>query len=178
MDEPLSAERPVAPRRHSLGRFLTYVWPYTGLIVRATGCGMLKFILPSTMALSLRFLTDRLVPAQTTAAAPPGDIIALSFDRYLSWFGEILGPFWATPEGAFHLLMLTLVVVYAVWAVALYYRSQWAQLAGHRVMMDLRSDLYRHIQSLSHSFFQELSCSGCSSPSWFMASPNPGGCIS
>jgi ATP-binding cassette, subfamily B, putative efflux pump len=135
------------------------VWPYSGLIARATGCGMLKFILPSTMALSLRFLTDRLVPAQVTAAAP-SDIIAASFDRYLSWFGNILGPFWATPEGAFHLLMLTLVIVYAVWAVALYYRSQWAQLAGHRVMMDLRADLYRHIQSLSHSFFQERQSGG------------------
>jgi ABC-type multidrug transport system fused ATPase/permease subunit len=157
---PAEPVRSLAERGHSLSRFLAYVWPYSGLIARATGCGMLKFILPSTMALSLRFLTDRLVPAQVTAAAPPSDIIAASFDRYLSWFGNILGPFWATPEGAFHLLMLTLVIVYAVWAVALYYRSQWAQLAGHRVMMDLRADLYRHIQSLSHSFFQERQSGG------------------
>ena len=56
--------------------------------------------------------------------------------------------------------MLTLVVVYAVWAVALYYRSQWAQLAGHRVMMDLRMDLYQHIHRLSHSFFQERQSGG------------------
>jgi ABC-type multidrug transport system fused ATPase/permease subunit len=154
-------ERSFTERRPSLFRFLAYVWPYTGLIVRATGAGMLKFILPSTMALSLRFLTDRLVPAQTAAATPPPtDIIASTFDRYLNWFGHLLGPFWATPEGAFHLLMLTLVVVYCVWAVALYYRSQWAQLAGHRVMMDLRSDLYRHIQTLSHSFFQERQSGG------------------
>jgi ATP-binding cassette, subfamily B, putative efflux pump len=147
------------PRR-SLPRFLAYVWPYWGLLVRATGCGMLKFILPSTMALSLRFLTDRLVPAHTKAPTPAGDVIAASFDRYLTWFGQILGPFWATPEGAFHLLMLTLVLVYAVWAVALYYRSQWSQLVGHRVMMDLRSDLYRHIHTLSHSFFQERQSGG------------------
>jgi ATP-binding cassette, subfamily B, putative efflux pump len=157
---PAEPIRSLAERRHSLARFLAYVWPYSGLIARATGCGMLKFILPSTMALSLRFLTDRLVPAQTTSAAPPGDIIAASFDRYLGWFGQKLGPFWTTPEGGFHLLMLTLVLVYGVWAVALYYRSQWAQLAGHRVMMDLRSDLYRHIQSLSHSFFQERQSGG------------------
>src|SRR5687768_7443132 len=42
----------------SLRRFLGYVWPYSGLIARATACGMLKFVLPSTMALSFRFLTD------------------------------------------------------------------------------------------------------------------------
>jgi hypothetical protein len=52
------------PRRRSLPRFLGYVWPYSGLIARATGCGMLKFILPSTMALWFRLLSDRLVPAQ------------------------------------------------------------------------------------------------------------------
>jgi ATP-binding cassette, subfamily B, putative efflux pump len=151
---------PPTPRRRSLPRFLAYVWPYSGLIARATGCGMLKFILPSTMALSFRFLTDRLVPAHTSSAPAPQDIIAAALDRYLSWFGGVLGPFWSSPAGAFHLLMLTLVVVYAVWAVALYYRSQWAQLAGHRVMMDLRTDLYRHINSLSHSFFQEKQSGG------------------
>jgi len=145
-----SAER----KRSSLRRFLSYVWPYSGLIARATGCGMLKFVLPSTMALSFRFLTDRLVPAHATGAPAPQDVIARAFDGYLTWFGTRLGPFWTTPWGAFDLLMLTLVGVYGVWAVALYYRSQWAQLAGHRVMMDLRSDLYRHIHRLSHSFFQ------------------------
>src|SRR6187401_1651605 len=138
----------------SLRRFLGYVWPYSGLIARATGCGMLKFLLPSTMALSFRFLTDRLVPAHTAGAPAPQDIIASTLDRYLVWLGGRLGPFWTTPWGAFDLLMLTLVGVYGVWGVALYYRSQWAQLAGHRVMMDLRSDLYRHIHRLSHSFFQ------------------------
>ena len=168
----LSAPSPVAPpsqqtslqqsspqqssprQRSSLGRFLDYVWPYSGLIARATGCGMLKFVLPSTMALSFRFLTDRLVPAHASGAPAPQDVIARALDHYLTWFGAELGPFWTTPWGAFDLLMLTLIGVYAVWAVALYYRSQWAQLAGHRVMMDLRSDLYRHIHRLGHSFFQ------------------------
>ncbi len=150
----------MSTRRRSLHRFLAYVWPYYGLIARATGAGMLKFVLPSTMALSLRFLTDRLVPAQAASPAPPSDVIAAAFDRYLAWLGSVLGPSWTSPQGAFHLLMLTLVLVYALWAVALYYRSQWAQLAGHRVMMDLRSDLYRHIHTLSHSFFQEKQSGG------------------
>ncbi len=153
---PAAAPRP----RRSLPRFLTYVWPYWGLIARATGCGMLKFLLPSTMALSFRFLTDRLVTAQTEAVPAPQDVIASTLDRYLSWLGPKLGPAWSSPWGTFDLLMLTLVGVYAVWAVALYYRSQWAQLAGHRVMMDLRSDLYRHIHGLSHAFFQEKQSGG------------------
>jgi subfamily B ATP-binding cassette protein MsbA len=158
---PLSSVTDLNENRHSLRRFLAYVRPYYGLILQATSVGMLKFVLPSTMALALRFLTDRLVPARSAVAAPPpSDIIAASLDRYLTWLGHISGPFWVTPEGAFHLLMLTLVLVYGVWAVTVYYRSQWAQLAGYRVMMDLRSDLYRHIQSLSHSFFQERQSGG------------------
>src|SRR5688572_15350780 len=92
-------------RPSSLRRFLRYVWPYYGLIARATGAGMLKFVLPSTMALSFRFLTDRLVPAQATGAPAPQDVIARSLDAYLSWFGALLGPFWTTPWGAFDLLM-------------------------------------------------------------------------
>jgi ABC-type multidrug transport system fused ATPase/permease subunit len=165
MSDP-SASKPARPsasssrRPSSLRRFLSYVWPYGGLIARATGCGMLKFVLPSTMALSFRFLTDRLVPAHGAGAPPPQDVIAASFDRYLNWFGQRLGPFWTTAWGAFDLLMLTLVGVYALWGVAVYYRSQWAQLAGHRVMMDLRADLYRHINGLSHRFFQENQSGG------------------
>jgi len=157
---PAPAAQNSARPRSSLSRFLGYVWPYSGLIARATGCGLLKFLLPSTMALSFRFLTDRLVPAHAAAAPAPQDIIASSLDHYLVWLGSRLGPFWTTPWGAFDLLMLTLVGVYAVWAVALYYRSQWAQLAGHRVMMDLRADLYRHIHRLSHSFFAENQSGG------------------
>jgi hypothetical protein len=79
-DSPVAAHRP-----SSLRRFLRYVWPYYGLIARATGAGMLKFVLPSTMALSFRFLTDRLVPSQATGTAAPQDVIARALDHYLSW---------------------------------------------------------------------------------------------
>ncbi len=47
-----------------------------------------------------------------------------------------------------------------MWGVAMYYRSYWAQLAGHRVMLDLRTDLFQHIQRLSHSFFQSRQSGG------------------
>ena len=156
MPNPDSASPPARP----LVRFLRYVWPYYGLLGRATVCGMLKFILPSTMALALRFITDRLVPGATQAQSQPQDIVARGIDRYLSWLGGVLGPWWTTPCGAFELLSITLVGVYAVWAIALYYRSQWAQLAGHRVMLDLRADLYRHIHRLSHDFFQQRQSGG------------------
>jgi subfamily B ATP-binding cassette protein MsbA len=54
----------------------------------------------------------------------------------------------------------TLLIVYAVWGVSMYYRSYWAQLAGHRVMLDLRTDLFQHVQRLSHSFYQARQSGG------------------
>jgi ABC-type multidrug transport system fused ATPase/permease subunit len=119
---------------------------------------MLKFVLPSAMALSLRFITDRLVPGGTRSA--PSDAVAGCIDRYLTWLAGQLGAWWQSPWGNFNLLMLTLVGVYALWGLAHYYRGQWSQRAGHRVMLNLRSDLYRHIQRLGHSFHQERQSGG------------------
>jgi ABC-type multidrug transport system fused ATPase/permease subunit len=164
--EPTAApSRSLARRGATLSRFLAYVWPYRRLLLGATCAGMLKFLLPSTMALSLRFLTDRLVPAATAggsgaARAAPSDEVTGAIDSYLTWLGGRLGAWWQSPWGNFNLLMLTLVGLYALWGVAHYYRGQWAHRAGHRLILDLRLDLYRHIQQLSHSFHQERQSGG------------------
>ena len=143
--------------RRALVRFLAYVRPYTRLIWMATLCGMAKFVLPSTMALSIKFITDRLVgPAAGVAAARGGgssDIIARGFEAYLGWATKLLPPAWRTSWGAFNVLVVTLLVIYVFWAIATYYRSYLANLAGHRTILDLRTDLYAHLNRLSHSFF-------------------------
>ncbi|HEY2746486.1 MAG TPA: ABC transporter ATP-binding protein, partial [Polyangia bacterium] len=144
------------PDRRALVRFLAYVRPYSRLIVMATLCGMAKFILPSSMALTLKFITDRLVPPAPGAAGAHGssDVIVRGFEAYLGWATKLLPEPWRTPWSAFNILVVTLIVIYAVWGVALYYRSYLANLAGHRTILDLRTDLYRHLNRLSHSFFQ------------------------
>ncbi len=55
-------QRTVAQTGSSLMRFLGYVWPYAGLISGAVFAGILKFTLPASLAVSLRFVTDNLVP--------------------------------------------------------------------------------------------------------------------
>ena len=138
----------------ALRRFMAYVTPYCGLIALATLCGLAKFILPSSMALTFKFITDRLVGSIGGHATPPSDdVVVRAIDAYLTWAVRFLPPHARDAWGAFNVLMATLVVVYAVWAVSHYYRSVLAQLAGHRVILDLRADLYRHIQRLDHSFF-------------------------
>jgi ATP-binding cassette, subfamily B, putative efflux pump len=149
-------ESPVEPiDRHALKRFMGYVRPYSRLIVMATLCGMAKFILPSTMALTLKFITDRLVaPVGGAHESGSRDVIVRAFEAYLAW-ATALVPAWRSSWGAFNVLIVTLVVIYAAWAVATYFRSYFANLAGHRTILDLRTDLYRHLQRLSHSFFQQ-----------------------
>jgi ATP-binding cassette, subfamily B, putative efflux pump len=143
---------PSAPLR----RFLEYVRPHAGLVVVATLCGMAKFILPSSMALTLKFITDRL--AGTLAGAPPegpsGDVIVRAFEAYLAWAAGFLPALQRDAWGAFNILMVTLVAIYALWALAMYFRSTLANLAGHRTILGLRTDLFQHVTRLSHSFFQ------------------------
>ena len=142
------------PAASALRRFLHYVKPYWLLIVGATLCGILKFTLPAAFAIALRFMTDRLVP-QFGHAPVPTDPVFRATEDYLRWVAGHLPVAWdaQTTCGFFYVLAGSLLIVYLVWGVAMYYRSYWAQLAGHRVMLDLRTDLFQHIQRLSHSFF-------------------------
>jgi subfamily B ATP-binding cassette protein MsbA len=142
--------------RRALVRFLGYVRPYLRLVALASLCGMAKFILPSSMALTLKFITDRLVPSAAAAAGgrASSDVIVRAFEAYLGWATKLLPAASRSAWGAFNILIVTLLVIYAIWAVALYYRSYLANLAGHRTILDLRTDLYRHLTRLSHSFFQ------------------------
>src|SRR6185312_16517136 len=123
------------------------------LIALATVCGMAKFILPSTMALTLKFITDRLVPNAAANGSTSSDIIARGFDAYLAWATRLLPVEWRSAWSAFNILVVTLLVVYVIWGIATYYRSYLANLAGHRTILDLRTDLFQHLTRLSHSFF-------------------------
>jgi subfamily B ATP-binding cassette protein MsbA len=145
----------------SVRRFLRYVRPYAWLLIGATLAGVLKFTLPAAFAIALRYMTDRLVP-QFGAAVQPTDPVFSATERYLAWVASHLPAGWdaGTPWGMFNILAATLLAVYAVWGVAMYYRSHWAQMAGHRVMLDLRTDLFQHVQRLSHSFYQTRQSGG------------------
>jgi ABC-type multidrug transport system fused ATPase/permease subunit len=148
-----SSSQPGARNRSSLWRFINYVRPYSGLIGFAVFCGIFKFVLPASIAIAQRFVIDQLVP-NIQATHDKADFSYRGTLQYLDWLGTHL-PAWAgTPWGQLNLLMITLIVMYAFWGVSFYLRSYLAQLAGHRVILDLRTDLYQHITRLSHSFFQ------------------------
>lgn len=149
------------PPRSSLRRFLAYVKPYWRILALATSCGILKFLLPATMAISMRFVTDHLLPHGTSSGEAKDPSFQLTL-RYLNWLSPKLPASWHADNSWGHLciLMITLAVIYAIWSVTSYYRSYLSQSTGQRIMLDLRSDLYQHITRLSHSFFQENQSGG------------------
>lgn len=149
------------PTSSSLRRFLAYIKPYWHLLALATSCGILKFLLPATMAISIGFVTDYLVPTEASAKQTKDASFRLVL-QYLDWMASKLPASWHTdtPWGHLCILMVTLTILYAVWSVSSYYRGYLAQSVGQRVIFDLRNDLYIHITRLSHSFFQENQSGG------------------
>ena len=112
-----------APRR-SLPRFLSFVRPYHRPLAAATAFGILRYLVPMAMPWSIKIMVD-----------------------------DFFRPQGARPHLQLHLLMIGLCVLYAVYAVASYWRSYLAGLAGHRIIFDLRQALYLHVQRMSLSFF-------------------------
>ncbi len=164
---PTTSPRDVAKsqsiQRGSLRRFMAYVRPYATLICIATLCGMFKLCVPATLAIAQSYVIDNLVPGLYGGAPPqrhdPSYHLAVNFVR---WTTNYLPPAWHadTPWGQLNVLMVWLTIIYLVWAVTAYYRAYLSQLAGHRVILDLRTDLYQHITRMSHSFFQSHQSGG------------------
>jgi subfamily B ATP-binding cassette protein MsbA len=108
----------------SLPRFLAFVKPYRGVLATAVACGIVRYLVPLALPWSIKILVDDLLPSADPAA-----------------------------HLRLHWLMLGLCALYAVYALASYWRSYLAGLAGHRVIFDLRQALYVHLQHMSLSYF-------------------------
>jgi len=110
--------------RYSLRRFLGYIHPFRLLIALAIACGIIRYLIPLVMPWTLKIVVDDLLASGGNTA-------------YLHLHG----------------LMAALCGLYAVYAVISYWRSYLSGLAGHRIIFDLRQDLYLHVQRMSLSFF-------------------------
>lgn len=115
---------PPRPRRSSLRRFLGYVTPYRGTIALAASFGLIRYLIPLVLPWTLKVLVD-----------------------------DFLVPGSPRPRTQLHLLMAGLIALYVVFGVVSYWRSYLAGVAGHRLIFDLRQQLYQHVQRMSLSFF-------------------------
>lgn len=147
------------PSPSALLRFLGYARPYLHLIVLATLCGVLKFLLPATLALSLQYITNHF--SASTPGSTPNPVYRWT-EGYLDAVAATLPAAWnaGTDWGKFNILAGTLAIAYTLWAVANYGRGYLAQLASHRLILDLRVDLYERITRMGHSFFKSQQSGG------------------
>jgi len=115
---------PAPSSQRSLPRFLAYVRPYRPILAATIVFGIIRYLVPLALPWTVKVLVDEFFP-----------------------------PHGIRPHLELHLLMAGLCVLYAIYAVASYIRSYLAGLAGHRIIFDLRQDLYLHVQRMSLSFF-------------------------
>ncbi len=139
-------------RPSALVRFLGYVAPHKWYIAGAAATGVLKFVIPLSFPLALKYLTDVVLAAQPHPSLATTDRLVTAWcgtvQHWLPWLGSGQAADLAVVAG-------TLFCLYLVLGVASFYRSYWAGQAGHRLIFDLRYALYQHIQSMSHSFFDQ-----------------------
>ncbi|PIQ83958.1 MAG: ABC transporter ATP-binding protein [Candidatus Omnitrophica bacterium CG11_big_fil_rev_8_21_14_0_20_63_9] len=114
----------MATSRQSLKRFLSYVRPYRRLLASAIACGIVRYLIPLALPWTVKILVD--------------DFFTAGSRR---------------PHVELHWLMAGLCGLYAIYAIASYWRSYLAGRAGHRLIFDLRQGLYLHLQRMSLSFF-------------------------
>ena len=79
----------------------------------------------------------------------------------LPWTLKILVDDFLRPTGpqvahsTLHLWMISICGLYVIYALVSYLRSYLSGLAGHRIIFDLRQELYLHLQRMSLGFFDE-----------------------
>ncbi|MCP3773508.1 ABC transporter transmembrane domain-containing protein [Paenibacillus sp. MZ04-78.2] len=112
----------------SLKAYLTFVKPYWRLVLITVLIGIVKFGIPLTLPLLLKYVVDSLLLGSFTQN---DKIVQLGF---------IIG-------GAF---VLFVIIRYPIE----YYRQYFAQLITNRTLFDIRNRLYDHIHKLSLRYYQ------------------------
>ncbi|KUP26108.1 ABC transporter ATP-binding protein [Paenibacillus sp. DMB5] len=109
--------------------YYTFVRPYMKWIVLTLVIGMIKFSIPLTLPMILKYVVDDLLtPSALTAA------------ERVSRLFYVLG-------GAFVLFVV-------IRGPVEYYRQYFAQLITSKVLFDMRNKLYSHLQRLSLRYYQ------------------------
>lgn len=148
---PSSRPSAAPASRKALWRFLSYVGPHKWFIIGAALAGCFKFLVPLTFPLVLKYITDVVLMQHPATAGEPTNAF---LERWCATVMRVV-PLQDTSEGRLFVVVASLGVLYCLVAVASFYRSYWAGQARHRMIFDLRYDLFQHIQGMSHSFFDE-----------------------
>lgn len=108
----------------NLRRFLAYLKPYRGWLVLSTVVGVVKYNLPVAFPWILKDVIDILVTGN-------GSGVRFSFDQ----------------------LMGAAVLIFLAYALITALRTHLADRLAHRMIFDIRRDLFQHIQKLPLDFY-------------------------
>jgi len=136
------------PKQSALLKFLAAVKPHTRLVAGAALMGVGKFTLPLAFPLAMKYIIDDLLASGTPKLAGA----SLAIDNLCAWMCRALG-LSIVAQNKLAILSVILLALYALQAVASYYRNYWAGIAGNRLVFDLQCRLFAHLQRLGHSFF-------------------------
>lgn len=128
-------------------KFIGCIRPHLRLVVGAALMGVGKFTLPLAFPLAFKYVVDVLV-----ASTPKFDGITHLIDHWCVSVLTLMG-YPATAASKLALLSAAMLALYALQSIASYYRNYWAGIAGNRLIFDLQSRLFGHLQRLPHSFF-------------------------
>jgi ABC-type multidrug transport system fused ATPase/permease subunit len=112
----------------SFKNYIKFIKPYKGLVIITILIGMLKFGIPLTFPLIMKYVVDDLLLSTLSAADKVQKLIYVM-------------------AGSFALFII-------VRAPVEYFRQYYAQLTTSRILYDLRNHLYGHIQKLSLRYYQ------------------------
>jgi ATP-binding cassette, subfamily B, putative efflux pump len=109
--------------------------------------GIVKFNLPIAFPLAFKYIVDVLV----VHSHQPSGLNAF-IDRWCVTIATTLG-FGVSMSSKLAVLIGVMTLLMLLQAAATYCAEHWTGIAGNRMILDLRCAMFRHLQSLSHSFF-------------------------
>ncbi|WP_040951998.1 ABC transporter ATP-binding protein [Gorillibacterium massiliense] len=107
--------------------YLAFVKPYWKLVAVTVLVGMIKFGIPLTLPLILKYVVDHLLTGNLTPDEKTHDLL-----KVLGW---------------------SFLLFVVIRAPIEYYRQYFAQLTTSKILYDLRAHLYGHIQKLSLRYY-------------------------
>ena len=134
-------------KRSPLARFLSFVGPHMKLATAAAISGIIKFNLPLAFPLAVKYILDVLV---VHSHAPTG--LDAFVDRWCIAIATACG-LGVSMSSKLAVLVAAMTLLMLLQAAATYCAEHWTGIAGNRMILDLRCAMFRHLQSLSHSFF-------------------------
>jgi len=142
---PLAAD----PTRSPLLRFLSFVRPHMRTASAAAVMGVIKFNLPLVFPLAFKYILDVLV---VHSHQPTG--LNASIDHWCIAIATALG-LGVSMASKLGVLIGAMTILMLFQAAATFCAEHWTGIAGNRMILDLRCAMFRHLQSLSHSFFDK-----------------------